>query len=137
MNLFPFLKLSFVSSFILFVLLFLYGREDNLQAHKMPATTNVDPIHLFVFKKYIYNVGKSEGRPLGEREKGSHFWYVYLCVYMYICVCCVRICIHTHISRMTLSKKDVSCVSLPSLYNVHICMHTHISINKHISKLHG
>lgn len=46
MTLFPFSNFSFVSSFILFVLLFLYGREDNLQAHKMPATTNADPINL-------------------------------------------------------------------------------------------
>lgn len=42
MTLLPFLSLSSVSSFLLFVLLFLYGREDNLQTHKMPTTTNVD-----------------------------------------------------------------------------------------------
>lgn len=69
MTLVPFLNLSFVSFFILFVLLFLYGREDNFQAHKMPATTNICPINLWSsLYIYIYNVGKSEGRPLGERD---------------------------------------------------------------------
>lgn len=123
--LFPFLNLSSVSSFILFVLLFLYGREDNLQAHKMPATTNVDPINLFVFKKYIYNVGKSEGRPLGEREALIFGMFICMCVCTCICLC-TRV--YTHISRMSLSKIDVSCGSLPSLYNVHICIHTHLSV---------
>lgn len=45
MTLWPFSNLSFVSSFILLVSLFLY-RKDNLQAHKMSATSNADPINL-------------------------------------------------------------------------------------------
>lgn len=102
MTLFPFLKLFFVSSFILFVLLFLYEREDNLQAHNMPATINVDPINLwssrFIYI-YIYNVRKSG---VSCNREGQSFWgciclcvcihvYMYLYLLMYIYVN-----IHTH-----------------------------------------
>lgn len=122
MTLFPFLNLSFVSSFILFVLLFLYGREDNLQAHKMPATTNVDPINLFIFKKYIYNVGKSEGETLGEKEA--------LIFGMFMCTCVSRgthahVYVRVHICIHTRFQKKMSLVSASLHFVTYICVYTH------------
>lgn len=74
MTLLPFLSLSSVSSFLLFVLLFLYGREDNLQTHKMPTTTNVDPINLLFLQNIYIMLEKVKGAI--TRERDTHFWCV-------------------------------------------------------------
>lgn len=98
----------------------------------MPATTNVDPINLFIFKKYIYDVRKSEGGTLGEKEALIFGMFMCTCVStgMYVRV---HTCIHTHF------QKKMSLVSASLHFVMYICVytHTHIRINKHISRLHG
>lgn len=155
--LFPFFNLSFVSSFILFVLLFLYGGEDNLQIHKMPVTTNVSPTNHFFSSK---NQCSPKWRKAIARERDTFLACIYLCVYIHVhmsmyTLIYLRVYTHTHI-HITFQKSMSLFFVIASLYfNMHITyyifnvycifnmcilyvsIYTHININKHIPRLHG
>lgn len=137
MNLFPFLKLSFVSSFILFFYYFLMEEKTISKPIKCQQPLMLI-LSIFSFSKNIYTMLEKVKGGHWEREREALIFSMFICMCVHMYICCVYVYVYIHtFQEWHFQKKDVSCVSLPSLYNVHICMHTHISINKHISKLHG
>lgn len=121
-----------VSSFILFVLLFLYGREDNLQAHNICLRPLMLILLIFGLQDiyiYIYNVGKSG---VSCKREGQSFWgciFVCVCIHVYMSLhllmyIYVNICTHNKFQKwMSLSLETASLY-----FNVYI----YVYVDSHI-----
>lgn len=128
MTLLPFLSLSSVSSFLLFVLLFLYGREDNLQTHKMPTTTNVDPINLLFLQNIYIMLEKVKG---GCHKREGHSFLV--CIYVSVCVYMLiyrYVYIYRHTTHFKnecpflLRQPPFTLIGVCIYICIHVCTHT-------------